>query len=45
MRTSVDTALKELIEERYAEIEKRNKLKKAFEALTESIKKGGRNPF
>ena len=44
MRTSVDTALKELIEERYAEIEKRNKLK-AFEALTESIKKGGRNPF
>jgi len=44
MRTSVDTALKELIEERYVEIDKRDKLK-AFEALTESIKKSGSNSF
>lgn len=44
MRTSIDSALRELIEERYKEIEKQKKLK-AFEALVESVKKSGGNPF
>ncbi len=44
MRTSVDTALQEIIEERYVEIDKRDKLK-AFETLTESIKTSGSNSF